>query len=68
MQRWRKWNGNLVGQVDVPNTGLEVPFALQMDGSGVVNVHRSGSEGCAYSRVAKLTNGEENAILKDGKI
>ena len=52
-----------MGQVDVPNTGLEVPFALQMDGSGVVNVQSSGGEGRAQTIVAKLTDGEEDTIF-----
>ena len=56
-----------MGQVDVPKTGREVPFALQMDGSDVVNVQRNGGEGRAHARVAKLTKGEEDAHFWGGK-
>ena len=63
MQRWSEHNGHLVGQVNVTKTGRKVPFALQMDGSGVINVQRSGGEGCAHARVAKLTDGEKGAIF-----
>ena len=63
MQQRRKRNGHLVGQVNVPKTDLDGPFALQMDGSGVVNVQHSGGEGCAHNRVAKLTDGEEAAVF-----
>ena len=63
VQQWRKRNGHLVGQVNVTKTGREVPLALQMDGSGVINVQRSGGEGCAHARVAKLTDGEKGAIF-----
>ena len=63
IQRWRDQNGHLVGQVDKPKTCQEVPFALQMDNSGVVNLQRSGGEGLAHARVVKLTDGEEDAIF-----
>ena len=63
VQQWREHNEHLMGQVNVPKTFREVPFNLQMDGSGIINVQRSGGEGCAHGRVAKLTDGEEDAIF-----
>ena len=63
MQRWHNQKGHLVVQVDVPKTGKEVPFDLQMDNSGVADLQRNGGEGRAHARVAKLTDGEEGAIF-----
>ena len=63
-----KKNGHLVGQVNVPKTSREVPFALQIDDSDVVNVQRSVGEGRTHARVTKLTDGEEDAIFNVGKI
>ena len=56
-----------MGQVNVPKTSREVPFDLQMDGSGVVNVQRSGGEGRAHTSFAKLTDREDDTIFKGGK-
>ena len=63
VQQWRDQNGHLVGQVNVPKNSREVPFALKMGCSGAVNVQHSVCEGRAHTRVAKWTDGEEDAIV-----